>query len=129
MAAHLQELCEDILDNIEDAASCVLEGAFADPGEAASVLQEHLAETLVCIEAALNRLGEEESVDGEELVPALPSSLAEMAETCCDLASELFEAEGKLRDSEDMLRERLAALRYLIGCEPDGFQQQARALA
>jgi hypothetical protein len=129
MAVQLLELCEDILDNIEDAASCVLEGDFADPSETAGVLAEHLTETLVRIEVALDRLGAEGLIGGEELVPTPPGSLADMAEACRALANDLFETEGQLRDSEEMLRDRLAALRRLIEQEPNGFQVMARAIS
>lgn len=119
----LQELCEDILDNVEDAAACVLEDDYPGPGDSADVLRDHLEETLERIEAALSELG---AAGETEAAQALPPTLPELARRCRALARGLFVAEGVLRQSEDELRAQLTQLRRLIETTPGGFLDQAR---
>lgn len=122
MTARLQEICEDILDNIEDAASCVLEAGYAELGEGNDVLRAHLEETLDRIEVALEELGQE---DAPHLEP-WDESLPEVAALCCVMARDLFDAEGELRESEQELRNQLSALRELIQRRPGGFLDLAQ---
>jgi hypothetical protein len=124
MADELQELCEDILDNVEDAASCVLEEDYPEPGESDDVLRTHLEETLERIDAALNELG---GVAPAATAQPLPETLPELAERCRDVARDLFAEEGVLLQSEEDLRAQLTALRTMIDSKPGGFLDQAEA--
>ncbi len=125
MPDQLQALCEDILDNLEDAAACVLEDDYPDPDESAELLKAHLEETLARIEAALGELGG----DQPPVTHPLPATLPEIAQRCRTVARDLFLAEGVLRRSEEDLRAHLVALRGLIGTKPGGFLDLAHVSA
>ena len=116
----LDELLEDIVDNVEDAETNIVDGVTSDLG-ATALVAEHIDTALNRIEAALDVIGDAGAPDPQ----VTPENLESIARQCVSLAEEALNMHNSGDPDELMaIGDRLKTIRHLITAD-SGYRRQA----